>query len=311
MRIDLPKLLAGLSVSLALIGFLLWNADLSTLSFTSIRIDLAVATVAAFLCCVGCRAASLRTLAPAIFRGSWPMWFRLAARHQFVFMLAPSGIGDVGFPFLAQHYAGLGASDAVRIIAQFRLRDVLILMLLAAIGGVSGGAEFGIVAPGILVGLVSLYFVEDVAAILFRVAALLVPSSRVAAFLHESIAGAGLSRRDRAIRVALALAIWFFAGTAMSCAFAAVGRPLSVSEVMLMLAALNLIGLLAISIGGLGIAEVGVAGVLIGFGDTAGNAAATALMARPILLISMTVACGLLDMHVSLSQVLFRNGAKH
>ena len=58
-----------------------------------------------------------------------------------------------------------------------------------------------------------------------------------------------------------------------------------------MLAGLNAIGMVAISVGGLGIAEVGSAGILAVLGTPLDQAAHLSLIARPVLLFSMLSAC--------------------
>jgi uncharacterized membrane protein YbhN (UPF0104 family) len=212
---------------------------------------------------------------------------------------------------LARRYAGVGASDAVRIIAQFRFRDVLVLVMLAVIGAIAEGANlyYGLLA--FAVGLVALYRADDLAVICLRLVARLLPGGTVAAFLESSISHENIAPRQRAERTALAVTTWLFAATALAFGFAAVGKVLSIGEILLMLAVLNAVGAVAISIAGFGISEAGVTGVLIGMGDSPASAAATALVGRPVLLISMVTACGLLDFGVALYRSSFSFAARH
>ena len=96
----------------------------------------------------------------------------------------------------------------------------------------------------------------------------------------------------------------------MPSAFAATGHPLSIQQTILMLAALNASGAIAISIGGIGVAEAGAAGMLMLFGETAATAAAVALVARPLLFLSAVAASASLDL-VSWLTLRRRPSARH
>jgi uncharacterized membrane protein YbhN (UPF0104 family) len=302
MRIEPRKALTAASVSAALLAALFWTVDFRSIDLAQLRPSYVIVTVASYVCCVSLRAARLRALAPAPLRKRWFDWLRLAARHQAVFMLAPSGIGDVSFPILATRYTPVAASDAVRMIAQFRLRDVVVLILVAAIGTVFMGPSFDYVLIAVPVGLFVLYRVDDIAVLFLHLAARLLPNSRLSVFLQNCVSADKTAAIDRGLRTALAIATWSSAAIALFFAFAAVGRELTVGETLLMLAVLNAVGAAAVSVAGFGIAETGVTGVLVAMGEAPSTAAATALMARPLLLVSMIAACGLLDLTVLLRQ---------
>ncbi len=70
-----------------------------------------------------------------------------------------------------------------------------------------------------------------------------------------------------------------------------------------MLAGLNVAGALALSIAGFGVAEVGATGALVIFGLPVAQAAAVAIVARPLLLLSNTAASGLVEVANRLNNI--------
>ena len=78
--------------------------------------------------------------------------------------------------------------------------------------------------------------------------------------------------------------------------FAAAGHPLTVFEGWVVIAGLNVAGMLAVSVAGLGVAEAGAAGMLALLGMPLAEAAAVAVIARPLLLLSTVTASAVLDL---------------
>jgi len=311
MHIRFRKLFAASGISVVLIVGLLWAADWRLLEDTQLRLSLVFVAMGSYFCGVGLRAASLRTLAPAAMRGAWQDWFRLAARHQLVFTLAPSGIGDIGFPFLAKRYTAVQVTDAVRMIAQFRLRDAFILMLFAVVGPILQTFSYASILAILAVSFAVLYWIDGFVIICLRGAARLLSVGRITAFLQLCDTREDVAARDRALRMCFSIVTWVFVVTGMYYCFAAVGKAIPLGEVLLMLAVMNAVGAVAISVAGFGIAEAGLASTLIMLGEGVASAAATALVVRPLLLFCMVSASVLLDLSVTV----FRNsrslGAKH
>jgi len=61
-------------------------------------------------------------------------WIHCAARHQILSVLMPSASGDLGFPYIAKKLCGLNFEDGTRIIALYRIQDLIALVALFAFG---------------------------------------------------------------------------------------------------------------------------------------------------------------------------------
>ncbi len=66
--------------------------------------------------------------------GSLAQWIRIAALHQLLFTILPSGVGDVGFPMIARRVAGIPTPAATRLIGIYRLQDIWALAILLVLG---------------------------------------------------------------------------------------------------------------------------------------------------------------------------------
>ena len=80
------------------------------------------------------RGALLRHLSPDRDGTSPWNWIVLAGRHQFIFILSPSGSGDLAFPVLAKRIVGLDLAPATGLIAAVRLRDICAVLGLGCAG---------------------------------------------------------------------------------------------------------------------------------------------------------------------------------
>ena len=286
--------------SAVLLGAVFWLSGFAIPDLSRIAPARAAATLAAYMALTIGRAALLRALALPGRRAGFSAWVRLAARHQILFSLLPTGAGDIGFIPLARRIAGIPAGDAVRMIAQYRLRDALVLGLLGIAGLAFGGLApaFGIAV--LTLGGAALWFADDIAALLLGAAGAVLPGTRAAAFLRSAVPPGRPTRRQRLERTGLAGGCWATSGLALHLGFAAAGTPLGFDETLLMLVALNAAGAIAISVAGFGIAEAGVSGALIALGRAPADAAATALVVRPLLLLAMVGACVVLEIVVTL-----------
>ena len=304
------RLLLAILVSSVFMMLLFSRVDLRELDLSRFQPVYAILAVMAYCCCILVRGTNLRELAGIERRDQLQNWMKLAARHQFLFSLAPSGVGDLGFPALARHQIGLDVKSSVRLIALVRLRDAFALAVIAIAGLVVAAFHYHYLIPLLIAGAVLLYFLDDIVANISSLFATKFPSSKLKEFLSELPDSSHFSWKRRTWRLFLTASSWLLALLGMFLAFLSVGKLLSLGELLLMLATLNLIGALAISIAGFGVAETGVAGVLVAFGDTVPEAAATALTARPILLVCVLVACGLIDASLSCSERYFNANAK-
>ncbi len=238
------------------------------------------------------RAANFRLIAGSDAHSSFGNWMSLTASHQVLFSAVPSGLGDLSFPHLARAKPGLPLLAAARLIALSRARDALSLLALAAFGLALEGRmpPWCALFSGIFLAL-SLQL-EPLIARLLRV---LPQNTRLATRLSQTVAPESLAPgwHCRITRSFGSLAIWLSAAAAVGASFAAAATVLAPGDVFVMIAGLNVVGLLAVSIAGLGIAEAGAAAILIWLGWSPDGAATAALIGRPLLLVCVLLACAL------------------
>ena len=277
------------AISALLLGVLLWVADLPAIDLSALRPAYLIPTLLAYSAVLVLRGAALRAMAPAPAH-DLPLgrWITLAARHQLVFILAPSGSGDLAFPLLAGRMTGLSTGAATRLIAEARVRDMLVVLGLGAAGLVGAGLAPPFVLLGTALAAAALYR-ADLSVTL--IAALLRKLRRA----PPSPPATGPGIRTRVLPVLLPILLWLCASGGIMAGFRAAGHPLSLSEAWVMLAGLNIAGALALSVAGLGVAEAGAAGVLTLLGLPLAEAARIALIARPILLLSNAAASALIE----------------
>ncbi|MEO0751512.1 MAG: lysylphosphatidylglycerol synthase domain-containing protein [Pseudomonadota bacterium] len=271
----------AIAVSGGLLVLVLYVADIGAIDLSQIQPAYLPLAVLAYLAVLVLRATLLRHLAQGATDLRFRTWLALAARHQFVFTLAPSGSGDLAFPVLANRMVGVTLGQGTALIAGSRLRDICAILGLGFIGlSATGAAPILMVEAAVLCGF-ALYFSD-------------VTGAFIAQLLRRDVSDA--PPPGRALAALLTCLIWLSASGAIAAAFAAAGHPLTHYETFVMLAGLNIAGALAVSIGGLGIAEAGAAGVLAFLGMPLAEAAAIALVARPILLLTNVAASGLTEL---------------
>jgi uncharacterized membrane protein YbhN (UPF0104 family) len=281
-------------VALAGFGLLLRVADFSQLDFSSISSPLAIVPLVMLMLMIGLRGELLRCIAPADQRVNRSAWQKIVARQQLLFMLAPSWLGDASFFVLAKRYAGLDLAEITAMIALYRLRDMTVLVALGTVGGLVLAGALPLALLIAAISVMALCFMEEVASTLLRFVGRLIPSGGIADFVSRCAVIPANANRERLTKLWLVIAIWTCSALSVAAVFAAAGRPLSAAETVLLLAALNASGAVAFTIGGIGVAEVGAAGVLMLLGDSPETAAAVTLIARPLLLLSAVAASAVL-----------------
>jgi len=227
------------------------------------------------------RALRLRELLPPVDRErqSALRYLRTTLLHQAVFVLAPSGSGDVVFPPIARLQLGLPWRDAAA--ALFVARSLDLVALVAAVLVAACVFWIGNLAGWLIGG---------------AVAVLLVPAFRIAArggqwvarkLLDRRRAARGASRSAAPSMTAMAATIgsWCAACAMMGLVLAALGRPPGIAGSALLLVALNVSGALAVfTFAGIGFSDIGFAGALLLLGLDGGEAIPLALAARMLLL---------------------------
>lgn len=290
------RLLLALVIGVAGVTLLLRLADLSQINLRAISLKLALLPCVFLGLMVVLRGELLRRIAPPKPDVPRLRWLRLVSHHQLLFMLAPSGLGDAGFFALAKHHVGLDSAEATATLALYRLRDAIVLVSLGIAGGLMMADLTALAAVVAALAVLALLFLEETAALGLQLVRRFLPAGRVTNFLERAATAHASASGGRMAKALVAAAIWASSALATASAFAAAGHPLSLQQTILMLAALNASGAIAISIGGIGVAEAGAAGMLMLFGETAAAAAAVSLVARPLLFLSAVAASAALDL---------------
>lgn len=285
MPIDRGRFVIAGLISATLLGWLGWTAGFALPPIEVIDWVALAGLAGAIVLILLSRSLSFRAMAPPGLQQGQMRWLQLAARHQAVFALFPGGSGDIGFPYLARKIVGIETPAAVRIIAQVRLRDMVLLALLGMGGLASAGRSVDYAPLAMVAAVVLLWFIDDLTALGLRALTRVLPGSQLTMLLGESAKAQSPGWRDRLLRTALTAAVWSSTLAAVIAGFAVVGVPIDLGQAMLIVAAINLAGAIAISIAGLGVSEAGAAAALLISGFEPQRAAAIALLVRPILLV--------------------------
>lgn len=271
------RLAVGTIVALLLLSLVAKLAAFDAPDFSKISVPFAILAVALSGVTIALRAATYRTTYNGVV-GSPLEWLSTAARHQFVFSAFPSGLGDLGFPAIAKSTIGIPLNEGMRIILVSRLRDIGVLAALALFSASMLSllpAWFGILAT--LPAAVA-FFAEPLAShLVFR--------SRWRAKQPINARRSTVSRQT--LCFFLSLSSWLAATSSVMAACASAGWIASPMEAIFLIAMLNASGIIAISFGGLGVAELGAMAALVMIGLPTGLAGEVSLLARPVLLFSV------------------------
>lgn len=314
--------LLALAFSAVALVILLRAADLGALTAAWARISWwpFLLVGALFFVNLAAQAWRLRILAGITGAGPYTAWLRLAAMHQLLFALLPSGAGDLGYPILASRYVGMKVGPALRVVMVYRLQDLTALLAFAA-GGLLLNERTLLATPvaiGVaVVAMAGLLVAIDIA----RFAALLAGAVLAAAGgsisrrpwlarLHRACSeaieafGAPLPFAARLATSACCLFAWCAVTASVWVLFAMIDIRLGLGEAMLVIGGLNLVGALAsFTVAGLGVTEGGLAIVLVALGYSTTGAATAALIVRPLVLLNMLGVCALVEIVLRL----FRN----
>lgn len=288
MRIDLRKIGLGAGLAVLLVLVLLNFADITFADFLDVSPGHVGLALLASTVTIVLRAANYREIAtngrPAPFRP----WLQVSLQHQFLFTSVPSGLGDVGFPILAKKHLGLDLKTGAATIAVARLRDLCFLPALGCLGVYALDIAPQLSLAGAMIFGLGGLFLEQILSVTMRHIGKL-PFRRLADIRPRKIPVHSQFRR-----CLYSLSSWISAATALWSAYMAAGLDLSPPSCFVMLAGLNAVGVLAVSVGGLGVAEAGSTGILSFLGIPLAEAAKISLIARPLLLLSVLAACGAL-----------------
>ncbi|WP_157932956.1 lysylphosphatidylglycerol synthase domain-containing protein [Roseovarius salinarum] len=279
------------AVSLGLLALIVWFAGGLSIDISRVRPALLVPTFAAYVLVLVLRGTAFRTITQMPGAPRAGRWITLAARHQLVFVLSPSGAGDVAFPVIANRMLGMPIGEGARLVGEARLRDICVLGGLGCAGLAGAGQAPPLLFAGTVVAGVLLYWADGAVATMVALVQRLWPRRRPPLTPPPERHGG-----HRAMAALLPVALWLTASCGVAAGFGAAGHPLDLFESWIMLAGLNVVGALAVSIAGFGVAEAGAAGVLTFLGLSLARAASIAILARPLLLLSNVAACGLIEL---------------
>ncbi|MBW6419291.1 lysylphosphatidylglycerol synthase domain-containing protein [Celeribacter sp. PS-C1] len=291
------QLLKGGAVSFTLFAVLMWLALRQDLNVEEIKPVFLLPSVAAYVFVLVVRAAIFFLTAPKNTVFPFPIWLSLTARHQLVFMFAPSGFGDLSFPILAKKMLGLDMLQASRLIAETRLRDICAVLGFGCLG-LSATGHFAIFTfAAAMVCLVALYWSDLFASTVITVLQRFWPSGKRR---NDTETVFGVTQPSKSVMerfrlMGLTLVLWGSASLGILAGFHAAGYAIGLPESWIMLAGLNVAGAIAISLAGFGVAEAGATGVLVFLGLPLPVAAGIAIIARPLLLISNSLASVLIE----------------
>lgn len=279
--------LLALVLSIAFLSVLFRIADIGAVDFSGFQpTNFLIISVAYAAGLIG-RASLIRMTVSGGLKISLWDWMGLTGRHQFLFTLAPSGLGDLGFPGLAERVTGLGGDKTVPALLAVRTRDALILIAaaLAGFGQFSGFPElFLILAILVLATQFMVPFAPRLMPNSWRMHRLCPPFLRARDQNNDQAQAQANIFRSIFLPAIVSIGIWSLSLFAIFMAFQAVSLSLSLLDLLLVLAVLNFVGAIGLTVGGLGVSEAGLAGAMILLGYEPMAAAATALSVRPLLL---------------------------
>ncbi len=307
-----PSVLAGTAVSAVILALLILQLDAAVWrdGWSRLQPGYGVAVFLLFGAVVAVRGLRLRKLAGRPYEsGDRLPWIRLAAVHQLVFTVLPSALGDLSFPALVKRVIGGDIALGTRLLLAHRLQDLWALTMLAGLGLLAQvGFHPWFVAVGLSMALACLVWSADLTrhalAVPTRLGAVL--GGRRWKFLQrrlEPLLNALLLEASKPVdwplrlySAAATIAAWTLATVSLWCLFAMFGIHLSFGQALLVIAGLNLVGAAAaFTVAGLGVSEVGLAGILLALGFALPEALATALIVRPAALIMTLASCGLIE----------------
>ena len=292
MRFDRGKITKAVVISAVFLAVLYWLADVDTISFNQFDPWYLAGCVLLYIVMLNLRAVGFGLLASQQGKQvGFRKWLKLVARHQLIFLIAPSGSGDLAFPHLARNITGIDIMTATNIIFRSRLRDICTILGLGVCGLVSTGIVPSFFIFFAIIAFIAMVWIEPASMLLsngikYGFPKLFAENGWVDRFHATSQIGFN----QRAKISMLTLAIWLVASAAIWVGFTAAGYQLNFDGAWVMIAGLNIAGALAISVAGFGVAEAGATGVLMLLGETTGNAAAIAIVARFGLLLSIVIA---------------------
>ena len=255
--------------------------------------------------CVGfCRAVRLWFLLRITQTTSMISCLRLTLIHQAVFVIAPSGSGDLAFPVLGKMITKSSIKEAISVLISLRLQDLSILI---GIAGFACFYIFDLIPPKNDLILAIIWLTIGFILTLYatklnkQIGRLLNFTKKKFDILRKEAPAKGetvhvdatLSLNEIYLSAAITLLSWVLTGVMVWSLFMGFNFELSWQMVFYIVAGLNLVGALAITtIGGLGITELGLAGLLITLSVPSSIAVPIAMVARPTLLVT-TVLFGL------------------
>lgn len=233
-------------------------------------------------------------------------YLHLSLMHHLYLLILPAKAGELIFPWLGNAIVATGRTLNLIVLMVVRLFDFFFILIFVAWGlfaallpDVSAVVAWGISAAAVVLLLLGVRYQLIVASLLHGLGWLrqqrLMPDffSRVHTRLHE-VDLMLRQRCDSSRQFALfawTIGSWVLSAVALWSLFGMFGQAIEPGVIVFLLGGLNLIGILGFfSIGGLGIMELGLAGLLILLGFDNSTAVALGLGVRlSLVLVSIAV----------------------
>ncbi|MCA9150125.1 MAG: flippase-like domain-containing protein [Planctomycetales bacterium] len=263
---------------------------------------------------VVCRALRLQWLTRTAGNGpSLKSWTYVASVHQLLFTTLPSGLGDIGFPVLVARTSRIPVTRGALLLIVYRLQDFALLLATLSFALAANSqfisARIVFLTIGVFGAAISLAvtvrFLQRLAAICSQRLRPLEHRRLIGKFVRaiEALDSPAAKREadcdvtieSRLLLALLTAATWACAVGNYSCLFRFAGLPLPMTHLMLIVGGLNLCGALAaFAIGGIGIGETALTGLLFALGHPMAEAVSVSLIVRPAALISILMMSGIM-----------------
>lgn len=228
-------------------------------------------------------------------------WSRMALtlRYGLYVAVLPARLGEVAYVLRLRRDLGLRPSEGIALTAQQRLLDIVVLGSLTVVTGAALASPDRSGAPIVLLGVglatsaaMTVFHLPALLGVLIRVlrSCAWVDTPRWRAFLVGTIRGrrwmrATGQRADVSRLAAFTVAEWAANIAAIALVVAAAGVRLSVVAFVTVAVAVVLSSALPLqAVGGIGVAELAMTGILLSFGVELDVAVTSALVMRSLLL---------------------------
>ena len=229
---------------------------------------------------------------------SYFTWWRIATLHQFFFTFVPFRLGELSYFPLASKLSHGEFRSSLPVLLSSRLYDFLMLALLS-IAAVLGlqipgyTVTFLLIAAIFFIAAANTKFLFVVSQAIFEKLHVLLKLEafrKISQHLDDAHAWYSLNEKSKYTILVVTFFAWLTAALGFYFIFKGFSVELDAYRVLFLFAGTTFIGVLAFfSVGGIGVSELGLAGLLIVLGFDAHYALALSILTR-LTMLSMTLA---------------------